>query len=94
MAKFKGAEGPVQPPAPDNGVIGPAPDPVGPATDTGGADPSSGSSAGDSKKRFLLRLDPAVWAGLEKWAADELRSVNGEIEFLLKEALKKAGRLR
>ena len=45
------------------------------------------------KKRFLLRLDPAVWAALEKWAADELRSVNGEIEFLLKAALKRAGRL-
>ena len=49
--------------------------------------------AAEGKKRFLLRLDPVVWAGLEKWAADELRSVNAEIEFLLKEALRKAGRL-
>jgi hypothetical protein len=48
----------------------------------------------EEKKRFLLRLDPAVYAALEKWAADELRSVNSEIEFLLKEALRKAGRLR
>jgi len=48
--------------------------------------------AEDEKKRFLLRLDPAVYAALEKWAADELRSVNAEIEFILKEALRKAGR--
>jgi len=48
----------------------------------------------DEKKRFLLRLDPAVYAALEKWAADELRSVNSEIEFLLKAALRKAGRSR
>ncbi|MEI6875608.1 MAG: Arc family DNA-binding protein [Spirochaetota bacterium] len=48
----------------------------------------------EEKKRFLLRLDPGVYAALEKWSADELRSVNAEIEFLLKEALRKAGRLR
>jgi hypothetical protein len=46
----------------------------------------------DEKKRFLLRLDPEDYAALEKWAADELRSVNSQIEFLLREALKKAGR--
>ncbi len=46
----------------------------------------------DEKKRFLLRLDPEDYASLEKWAADELRSVNSQIEFLLREALKKAGR--
>ena len=50
--------------------------------------------ADEEKKRFLLRLNPAVYAALEKWAADELRSVNAEIEFLLKEALRKAGRQR
>jgi hypothetical protein len=44
------------------------------------------------KKKFLLRLDPALWAVLERWAADELRSVNGQIEFLLREAAKRAGR--
>jgi hypothetical protein len=44
------------------------------------------------KKRFLLRLDPELYAVLEKWAADELRSVNAQIEFLLKEAAVKAGR--
>ncbi len=46
----------------------------------------------DEKKRFLLRLDPEDYEALEKWAADELRSVNSQIEFLLREALKKAGR--
>jgi hypothetical protein len=47
-----------------------------------------------AKKRFLLRLDPDVYDALERWSADELRSVNGQIEFLLAEALKRAGRLR
>lgn len=44
------------------------------------------------KKRFLLRLDPRLYRVLEKWAQDDLRSVNAQIEFLLKEAAKKAGR--
>ncbi|MCL6595359.1 MAG: toxin-antitoxin system HicB family antitoxin [Firmicutes bacterium] len=44
------------------------------------------------KKRFLLRLDPAVYDALARWAADELRSVNGQIEYLLAEALHRAGR--
>lgn len=44
------------------------------------------------KKKFLLRIDPALYDALERWAADEFRSVNAQIEFLLKEALKKAGR--
>lgn len=46
------------------------------------------------KKKFLLRIDENIYAALEKWAADELRSINAQIEFLLKEALKKAGRLK
>jgi hypothetical protein len=46
------------------------------------------------KKRFLLRLDPDLHAALEKWAADELRSVNAQIEFILQAAMKKAGRAR
>ncbi len=46
------------------------------------------------RKAFLLRLDPAVHAALERWAADELRSVNGQIEFLLRRALAAAGRER
>ena len=44
------------------------------------------------KKKFLLRIDENIYAALEKWAADDLRSINAQIEFLLKEALKKAGR--
>jgi hypothetical protein len=44
------------------------------------------------KKKFLLRLDPALHASLERWAADELRSVNAQMEYLLAEALRKAGR--
>jgi len=46
-----------------------------------------------AKKPFLLRLDPAVYQALERWAADELRSVNSQIEFLLREALRRSGRL-
>jgi hypothetical protein len=46
------------------------------------------------KKRFLLRLEPELYAALERWSADELRSVNGQIEFLLKEAVRASGRLR
>ena len=44
------------------------------------------------KKKFLLRIDGNLHAALEKWAADELRSINSQIEYLLTEALKKAGR--
>ncbi|WP_038041032.1 hypothetical protein [Thermus tengchongensis] len=46
----------------------------------------------EEKKRFLLRLDPRLYWVLEKWAQDELRSVNAQIEYLLKEAAKRAGR--
>jgi hypothetical protein len=41
------------------------------------------------RKSFLLRIDAELWAGLETWAQDELRSVNGQIEFLLRQALQK-----
>jgi hypothetical protein len=41
------------------------------------------------RKSFLLRIDPQLWADLEAWAADELRSVNGQIEYLLKQAVSK-----
>lgn len=47
-----------------------------------------------SKKQFPLRLDPAVYEALERWAADEFRSVNGHIEFLLRDALRRSGRLK
>lgn len=46
------------------------------------------------KKKFLLRIDEFVYAALEKWAADDFRSINAQIEFLLIENLKKAGRLK
>lgn len=46
------------------------------------------------KKRFLLRLDSKLYEVLEKWSADELRSVNAQIEFLLSEAARKAGRYK
>ena len=41
------------------------------------------------RKQFLLRIDPLLWAELEAWAADELRSVNGQIEYILREAVRK-----
>ncbi len=44
------------------------------------------------KKRFLLRVDPKLHAAIERWAADDLRSVNAQIEFLLRQAVHKAGR--
>ena len=43
------------------------------------------------KKSFLLRIDPAVWQELERLAAADLRSVNAQIEFLLREALDRRG---
>jgi hypothetical protein len=47
----------------------------------------------DTKKSFLLRIDPDLWAELESWAAAELRSINGQVEYLLRQAvLKRKGR--
>ena len=40
-----------------------------------------------TKKEFLLRIDPALWNELQGWAADELRSVNGQIEYILRNAI-------
>ena len=45
------------------------------------------------RKPYLLRLDPETLEALQKWAADELRSLNGQLEFLLRDALRQAGRL-
>jgi hypothetical protein len=45
------------------------------------------------RKKILLRLDPAVHDALARWAADELRSTNAQIEFLLRKALADAGRM-
>lgn len=46
-----------------------------------------------ARKPFLLRAEPEVLAALQRWAADELRSVNGQIEFILRRALQREGRL-
>ena len=46
-----------------------------------------------AKKTFVLRIDPEVSNALERWAADEFRSMNGQIEYILSQALKKAGRI-
>ena len=48
----------------------------------------------DERKAFLLRADPLLWKDIEKWAADELRSVNGQIEFILREAVRRRSRAR
>lgn len=45
------------------------------------------------RKPFLLRMDPELHEALQRWSSDELRSLNGQIEFLLRQALKDAGRL-
>jgi hypothetical protein len=44
-------------------------------------------------KRFLLRLDPRLFDALRRWAADDLRSINGQIEYLLTDQARRAGRL-
>ena len=44
------------------------------------------------RKPFLLRIDPSVLDALQKWAADDLRSLNAQIEFVLRDALARAGR--
>jgi hypothetical protein len=45
------------------------------------------------RKAFLLRMDPAVLEALQRWASDDLRSLNAQIEFLLRRVLQDAGRL-
>ncbi len=45
------------------------------------------------RKSFLLRIDPAVLEALQRWANDDLRSLNAQIEYVLRDALRKAGRL-
>ena len=41
------------------------------------------------RKAFALRIDPALWTEIERWAADELRSVNGQVEFILRDAVRR-----
>jgi hypothetical protein len=45
------------------------------------------------RKSFLLRIEPAVLEAVQRWANDDLRSLNAQIEFLLREALRRSGRL-
>jgi len=47
-----------------------------------------------SKKSFVLRIDPEKLEAVEKWAADEFRSTNGQLEWIIDQALKKAGRYK
>jgi len=51
----------------------------------------AGTAGVAEKKAFLLRLDPALWTALERLAQSELRSVNGQIEFVLRDALSRRG---
>jgi hypothetical protein len=46
------------------------------------------------RRPFLLRLDPAVYEAMQRWAADDLRSLNAQIEFVVRRALQQQGRLR
>ncbi len=45
------------------------------------------------RKAFLLRIDPELHDALQRWASDDLRSLNGQLEYLLRQSLKDAGRL-
>ncbi|MDO0936009.1 hypothetical protein QQY66_31540 [Streptomyces sp. DG2A-72] len=66
---------------------------------TDSSEASSGQEASSQKRRpqqrkqVLLRLDPSVYEALARWAGDELRSANAQIEFLLRKALAETGRL-
>lgn len=48
----------------------------------------------ESTKSFVLRIEPKMMEAIEKWAADEFRSTNGQIQYLLDQALRKSGRLK
>ena len=50
-------------------------------------------SSASERKPFVLRLEPATMNAMKAWAADDLRSLNGQIEYLLRAALREAGRL-
>lgn len=46
-----------------------------------------------ARKQYPLRIDPAIWEAVQRWADDEMRSANGQVELILRDALKRAGRL-
>jgi hypothetical protein len=70
----------------DDGTTGPTQEPVGSS--------SLSPRRKRERKAMLLRLDPEVHDALARWAADDLRSTNGHVEWLLRRALVEAGRLR
>lgn len=45
-----------------------------------------------ARKQYLLRIDPALWEEIAKWAADDLRSVNAQVEWILRDAVRRRGR--
>jgi len=61
--------------------------------DDAASSPGSGRPARAARKQVLLRLDPAIHDAVARWAADDLRSVNAQIDLLLRRALRDAGRL-
>ncbi len=46
-----------------------------------------------ARKQYPLRIDPEIWEAIQRWADDEMRSANGQVEWILRDALKRAGRL-
>lgn len=46
-----------------------------------------------ARKQYPLRIDPAIWEAVQRWADDEMRSANDQAEWILRDALKRAGRL-
>ena len=46
-----------------------------------------------ARKQYPLRIDPGIWAAVQRWADDEMRSANGQVEWILRDALKRYGRL-
>lgn len=46
-----------------------------------------------ARKQYPLRIDPAIWEAVQRWADDEMRSANGQVEWILRDALKRYGRL-
>ncbi|WP_420717897.1 hypothetical protein [Streptomyces sp. H34-S4] len=70
------------------------PGPAGPGRTGAAEGPAAAPKAGrQARKQVLLRLDPQVHDALARWAGEELRSANAQIEFLLRRALAEAGRL-
>ena len=46
------------------------------------------------RKQYPLRIDPKIWVAVERWAEDDMRSANAQVEWILRDALKRAGRLK